>query len=152
MRRLLRVVVICTSVLVLGAGSAGAATPPLKAQFAPLNLRIKKIGNDIGTSITSADKQTDLQLAKAFAGLAQRTAGVTISVTKLKGASGATLNLQRQLALALAKGATDLAAIATAAEAHSAPRAKAATITLIKDSKPIVAARTALAKALGVPA
>jgi hypothetical protein len=152
MRRLVLVSLMCVSVLALSAGSAGAATPSLKKQFAPLNLRIKGIGNDIGTSLQAAGKQTDLALAKQFAGLAQRTAGATIAVTKLKGASGTNLTLQRTLALALAKGATDLAAIATAAEAHNVAKAKAATTALIKDSAPIKSSRAAFAKAVGVPA
>jgi hypothetical protein len=56
------------------------------------------------------------------------------------------------LQLALANGAIDLARIAASASAHDAAKAKAATLALIKDSKPITVARTKLAKALGIPA
>jgi hypothetical protein len=93
-----------------------------------------------------------VQLARSFAGLAQRAAASAGKVGKLKGASGTNQITQRQLQLALAKGAIDLARISTAAGSHNANAAKAATIALIKDSKPIVVARTKLAKALGVPA
>jgi hypothetical protein len=148
----LLVVVVGMVALVARAAPAGAATPSLKAQFAPVNLQIKKIGRDIGTSITGANKQTDVQLAKAFAALAQRAAASAGKVGKLEGATGANAITQRTLQLALARGAIDLARIATAAAAHSAKDAKAATIALIKDSPPITAARTKLAKALGVPA
>jgi hypothetical protein len=149
-----RLLVLAVSVvaLVASAPPAGAATPSLKVQFAPVNLQIKKIGRDIGTSITGANKQTDVELARAFAGLAQRAAASAGKVGKLKGATGANAIAQRQLQLALATGAIDLARIATAAAAHSAKDAKAATIALIKDSPPITVARTKLAKALGVPA
>jgi hypothetical protein len=152
MGRRLLVVVVSMAALVASASPAGAATPSLKAQFAPVNLQIKKIGRDIGTSITGANTQTDVRLAKAFAGLAQRAAGAAGKVGKLKGATGANAITQRQLQLALAKGAIDLSRISTAAAAHSAKDAKAATLALIKDSPPITAARTRLAKALGVPA
>jgi len=148
-----RLLVVLVSMLALAATAApaGAATPSLKAQFAPLNTQIKKIGTDIGTSINSAAKATDVQLAKSFAGLAQRAAASAGKVGKLKGATGANQITQRELQLALAKGAIDLARISTAAGAHNANAARAATIALVKDSKPIVQARTKLAKALGVP-
>ena len=141
-RRRLLVVFVSMLALAATAAPAGAATPSLKAQFAPVNPQIKKIGADIGTAINGADKATDVQLAKAFAGLAQRAAASAGKVGKLKGATGANAITQRQLQLALAKGAIDLARIATAAAAHNANAAKAATIALIKDSKPITAART----------
>ena len=149
-RRLL-VVLVSMLALALTAAPAGAATPTLKAQFAPLNTQIKKIGTDIGTSINGAGKATDVQLARSFAGLAQRAAASAGKVGNLQGATGANQITQRQLQLALAKGAIDLARISAAAAAHNANAAKAATLALVKDSKPIVLARTKLAKALGVP-
>jgi hypothetical protein len=149
-----RLLVVLVSVLALAvtAAPAGAATPSLKAQFAPLNTQIKKIGTDIGTSINGAAKATDVQLAKSFAGLAERAAASAGKVGNLRGATGANQITQRQLQLALAKGAIDLARISVAAAAHNANAAKAATLELVKDSKPIAAARTKLARSLGVPA
>ena len=149
-----RLLVLAVSMvaLVASAAPAGAAAPSLKAQFAPVNLQIKAIGRDIGTSITGADTRTDVQLAKAFAGLAQRAAASAGKVGKLEGATGANAITQRRLQLALAQGAIDLARISTAAATHSAKDAKAATRALIRDSPPITAARTKLAKALGIPA
>ena len=151
-RRWLLMLVLGALALVAHVAAAGAATPSLKAQFAPVNLQIKTIGRDIGTSITGADTRTDVQLAKAFAGLAQRAAASAGKVGKLRGATGTNAITQRRLQLALAQGAIDLARISTAAAAHNAKDAKAATLALIKDSPPITAARTKLAKALGVPA
>jgi hypothetical protein len=150
-RRLL-VVLVGMLALAVTAAPAGAATPSLKAQFAPLNTQIKKIGSDIGTSINGAAKATDVQLARSFAGLAQRAAASAGKVGNLRGATGANQVTQRRLQLALAKGAIDLARISAAAAAHNANAAKAATIALVKDSKPILQVRTKLAKALGVPA
>jgi hypothetical protein len=149
-RRRLLVVFVSMVALVVSAAPAGAATPSLKAQFAPVNLQIKKIGVDIGTAINAADHSTDVQLAKSFAGLAQRAAASSGKIGKLKGATGTNAITVRTLQLALARGAIDLARIRTALLAHSAKDAKAATLSLIKDSPPITAARTKLAKALGV--
>jgi hypothetical protein len=150
-RRLL-VVLVSMLALAVTAAPAGAATPSLKAQFAPLNTQIKKIGTDIGTSINGAAKATDVQLAKSSAGLAQRAAAAAGKVGNLQGATGANQITQRQLQLALAEGAIDLARVSAAAAAHNANAAKAATLALVKDSKPIMQARTKLARSLGVPA
>jgi hypothetical protein len=153
MRRLALVVFVCVSALALGAAPSSAAKPPpLKRAFAPLNLQIKNIGNDIGRTLNAAGDETDVQLAKQFAGLARRAAAATTAVGKLKGAKGTRLILQRNLQLALAQGAIDLADVSTAASAHSVSKAKAATLALIKDSAPITKARTAFAKALGIRA
>jgi hypothetical protein len=150
-RRGFLVVFVSLAALVASAAPAGAATPSLKAQFAPVNTQIKKIGVDLGASLTGASKSTDLALAKQMTGLAQRAAAASAKVGKLKGATGTTLITVRQLQLALAKGAIDLARIATALTTHNAENAKTATQQLIKDSPPITHARTKLAKSLGIP-
>ena len=149
MRRLVLALVMCVGVLALASAPADAASPPLKASFKPLNAQIVKIGSDIATAIKEADNETDAQLAKQFQGLATRATASSIKVGKLKGATGATLTIQRNLQLALAKGASDLASIYAAAVLHSAPKAKAATIKLYKDSVPIKTFRLAFLKALG---
>jgi hypothetical protein len=150
MRRLVVMMFVCASVLAVGAAPSAANPPTLKQAFVPLNLQIKNIGTDIGNTLTAAGDETDVRLAKQFAVLARRAAAATTAVGKLKGARGANLVMQRQLQLALAQGAIDLANISTAASAHSASKAKAATLALIKDSAPISKARTKFAKALGI--
>lgn len=150
MRRLALVALLCSIVLASTAAPSSAATPPLNRSFAPLNAQIVKIGVDIGTAIDHANNETDAQLAKQFAGLATRASAASIKVGKLQGATGATATTQRKLQLALAKGASDLAGIYRAAIVHSAAKARAATIALIKDSAPIKANRIALAKAVGI--
>jgi hypothetical protein len=152
MRRLVLVAVMCLGVVALASAPADAKAPPLKAAYAPLNVQIVKIGADIKTAISAADNENDAQLAKQFQGLAIRTTAASIKVGKLKGATGATLTIQRNLQLALAKGASDLASIYAAAVLHSAPKAKAATIKLFKDAAPITSFRIALAKAVGLKA
>lgn len=137
-------------VVVVPAVAAGTAAPTLKAQYAPLNKEIKQEGNDIGAALQNAKNQTDVQLAKVFSGLAQRAAASAVKVSRMRGARGANLITQRQLALALSKGASDLSRIAVTANAHNAKGANAATKALIADSAPITAGRTRLAKSLGI--
>jgi hypothetical protein len=148
--RRLVVVLVTVLALVAPAGQAGAATPSLKAQYAPLNTQIKRIGTDVGMAVTGASNVTDVELAKTFRGLARRTAESAGAVGKLKGARGVNAITQRQLQLALATAAIDLTRISTAAAAHNAKDAKAATVALVKHSPPITTARTRLAKALGI--
>jgi hypothetical protein len=150
MRRLIPVAFLCVSVLAPAAAPADAAPPPLNRSFAPLNAQIVRIGTDIGTAIGHASKETDAQLAKEFAGLATRTSAASIKVAKLQGATGSTATTQRKLQLALARAASDLAGIYHAAIVHSAPKAKTATIALIKDSVPVKTLRIAFAKAVGI--
>ncbi len=150
MRRLLLVTVMCLAGPALLSAPAAAATPSLKAAFAPLNAQIVKTGIDIATSINGAGNATDAQIAKQFQGLAIRTTAQSIKVGKLKGATGATLTIQRNVQLALAKGASDLASIYAAAVLHSESKAKAATIKLLKDAAPIKSFRIAFVKAVGL--
>jgi hypothetical protein len=152
-RRPHRVVLASMLALMLTAAPAGATTPSLKAQFAPLNVQIKKIGVDIGTAINGAKNATDVQLAKSFSGLGQRAAAASIKVSKLTGAKGSTAINQRKLQLALAQVSTDLIRISTDAKGgrpKDVKDARAATVQLTKDSASVKTPLAALAKALGV--
>jgi hypothetical protein len=147
-----RLLVVCMSALALGASAApaGAATPSLKAQFAPVNLQIKHIGTDIATAVNGAKNKTDAQIVKEFSGLAQRTSAASAKVSKLSGATGTDALTQRQLQLALANAALDLARIATSAASHNVKKAAAATTKPFKDSAPIRTSRAKLATSLGI--
>jgi hypothetical protein len=138
--------------LAVSAAPAGAASTSFKTQYAPVSAQITKVGNDIVTEIGSANKQTDAQVTLAFAKLATRTANSAVTLSKLSGASGRTLITQQQLALALTKGATDLAKIATAAAHHNVAAATAATTLLLRDAAPIKSTHAALSSSLGLAA
>jgi hypothetical protein len=140
------------SVLALGASAApaGAATPSLKAQFAPVNLQIKHIGTDVGTALNGAKNKTDVQIVKEFSGLAQRTSAASAKVSKLSGATGTDAVTQRQLQLALANAALDLARIATYSASKKYKKVTAATVKLVRDSVPIRTSRAKLATSLGI--
>jgi hypothetical protein len=146
------IALVSVAAVVVSAAPAGAASPSFKMQYTPVSAQISKIGNDIGTEVGGAGKQTDAQVAIAFAKLATRTANSAVTLSKLTGASGRTLITQQQLALALTKGATDLAKIATAAAHHNVAAAKAATVLLVRDSAPIKSTHAALSSSLGLDA
>jgi hypothetical protein len=136
--------------LVVGAGPAAAAAAPPKRAFVPLNTTVKHVTVDTNRALLSLSKETDLQAAGSFAVLARRMAAVTIAVNKLKGSRGATLTAQRNLVLALATAATDLANVSSASRAHNTARTRTATLALIRDLAPVKAARIRFAKALGI--
>lgn len=102
-----------------------------------------KIGTDTGAAILGAPKETDAALAATFTGLASRARAVVADLNALDppDASRAKVNA---LVGALGTGAQDLDAIATAARANDASSARAATVTLGRDSPAITAAKNAL--------
>jgi hypothetical protein len=130
--------------------SAGAATPALKKQFAPANTRIQQLGKDAAAATSRSRGWTWARRQKEWSALAKQTIAVEQTVGKLKGAKGILLVQQRNLQLALAKGAIDLSALATAARLHSKVKQSAAQKALVHDSPAITTARSALAKALGL--
>jgi len=147
-----RLLVVCVSVLALGASTvpAAAATPSLKAQFTPVNRQIAHIGDAMVAVVNGADHKTDAQRFKEFSALARRMAAASSKVGKLTGATGIDAVTQRELQLALANGSLDLSRIATSAAAHDRKKAAAATKALFRDSVPIRNSRAKLAKSLGV--
>lgn len=134
----------------LGTGVASARSHGFKQRFAPVNTAIRADGNSVGAELQSAAKQTDAQLAVAFANLATRTANLTKRLSALA-APASYATAKRKLTLALLAGAKDLLAIAKAAQAHDANAARTSTKRLVVDSAKIRSTRVALAGKLGLP-
>ena len=102
-----------------------------------------KIGNEIGTSIEAADTQTDAQLAATFTDLASRARAVVADLNALEPPADDKAKVNA-LVSALGTGAQDLDAIAAAARSNDASSARSATVTLVRDSPAIKAAKEAL--------
>jgi hypothetical protein len=102
-----------------------------------------KIGDDLGTAIQGADKETDAALAATFTSLASRARNVVADLNALETPQESRAEVTA-LVGALTTGAQDLDAIATAARAHDASWARSATETLVRDSPAIKAAKDAL--------
>jgi hypothetical protein len=108
-----------------------------------------KIGDDLGTAIQDASKQTDAALAAQFTSLASRARGVVGDLNALETPQASRAEVTA-LVGALTTGAQDLDAIATAARAHDASSARSATQTLVQDSPAIKTAKDALETEIGV--
>ena len=149
-----RSTMVAMLVLVLGAALqtsvSSARSSGFKQRFAPVNAAIRADGNAVRAALQAASKQTDAQLALAFASLATRTANLTTRLDNLAAPAKYAL-AKRKLTNALLAGAKDLLAIAKAAEAHDANAARTATTRLVADSSKIRATRLALAGKLGLP-
>ena len=149
-----RTTMLALLVLVLSAalatGVASARASGFKERFAPINAAIRADGNAVGAALQAAGKQTDAQLAVAFANLATRTANLTNRLDALP-APAKYAAAKRKLTLALLAGAKDLLAIAKAGQAHDSKAALTATKRLVADSRTISSSRAALAGKLGLP-
>lgn len=139
---------LATAALVAGCGGGdGDDAKPDTAKFQSdakaAATETGKIGADIGTAVQGARNQTDAELAASFTELASRARAVVADLNGLDppAASRAKVNA---LVGALGTGAQDLDAIATAARAHDAASARAATVTLGRDSPAIKVAKDAL--------
>lgn len=105
---------------------------------------ISAIGQDIGTTVSAAGEQTDAELQRQFAALADRTGKAADDVDALDPPNDEIQKTVDDLSSALTKGQQDLENIASAAEASDADAARAATQQLVKDSPAISAGNTKL--------
>lgn len=125
------------------AKAKAAAATAFKTGAKAATTETTKIGDDLGTAIQGADKQTDAALAATFTSLAGRARGVVSDLNALQTPQESRAEVTA-LVGALSTGAQDLDAIATAARGSDASSARSATETLVKDSPAIKAAKDAL--------
>lgn len=125
-----------------------AAAAAFKTGATAATAETSKIGDDLGTAIQGAGKESDAGLAATFTSLAGRARGVVANLNALETPQDTRAEVTA-LVGALTTGAQDLDAIATAARAHDASSARSATQTLVRDSPAIKAAKDALEAKLG---
>ena len=127
-----RALAVLTAVLVTlfavtacgGSGSGGSED--FSKEFASINTSLKTLGDQIGTTLTSAPSQSNAQLASAFSGYASQLQTLQ---TKLDDTSPPD-DLKKDvdtLSEAMAQAAKDMLAIAKAATAGDPAEAKTAT-------------------------
>ena len=126
-----------------GSDDSSSDEAEFKSAAKAASAETSKIGDDLGSAIQAADKQTDAELATQFTDLASRARAVVADLNGLKPPDEARAKVNA-LVSALGTGAQDLDAIATAARANDADSARSATVTLVKDSPAIKSAREAL--------
>jgi len=147
-RRSRLVAAVATAALIAGCGGDGGDdakqdTAKFESGAKAATTETSDIGTDIGAAIQAAPKETDAALAATFTGLASRARAVVADLNALD-PPAASREKVNALVGALGTGAQDLDAIATAARAHDASSARAATVTLGRDSPAITAAKDAL--------
>ena len=125
------------------AKAKAAAAAAFKTGAKAATAETTKIGEDLGTAIQGAGKQTDATLAATFTSLASRARGVVTDLNALETPQESRAEVTA-LVGALTTGAQDLDAIATAARSNDAASARSATVTLVRDSPAIKAAKDAL--------
>jgi len=129
--------------------STGPSTADYQKSFAPIDQRIKDIGNSVGDAVVNAKSKSTTELATEFAGLSAQVRTVAADLAALD-APDAIKAQQTALTSALGDAARSLRSISAAATAADARAAKAATVKLAAvDSPKIKQARLAIEKQLG---
>ncbi len=148
--RLLPPAALLAAAALLGAGCGGSSQPSAsdaQTSYSSIRTQISGLGTSIGTAMTGASRETDVQLAAAFAQLDSRGQAAVARLDALKVPDD--LRDERQaLSAALQRGTGDLADIARAARASDAAAARTAATQLIADSQQIRDARAAFERAL----
>ncbi|HEV7774391.1 MAG TPA: hypothetical protein VGO48_14010 [Conexibacter sp.] len=152
MPRLLPLAALLAAVALIGAGCGSSSSDEPSAAdaqtaYSSVRTQITGLGDSIGTAITSASRQNDVQLADAFAQLNDRGQAAVARLGALEVPDE--LRDERQaLSDALDQGTGDLADIARAARASDADGARQAAQQLIADSQRIRDARARFERAL----
>jgi len=153
MRRLalaLVAVLVAASALSACGGSSSTSTGPsisdYQKSFAPIDQRIKDVGNSVGDAVVNAKSKSNTELANEFAGLSAQAKSVAASLTALD-VPDSLKTQQAALASALGDASRSLQSISAAASAGNAKAAAAATLKLgAVDSAKIKKAREAIEK------
>lgn len=142
--------ILAALVLAACGGSSGSDAPTtadFRTEYAPISAVIRGIGDDIGAAVTDAKSKTDAQLQAQFGELAKRTGTAADALAETQPPDDAAIQqARRQLITGVRQGASDLAAISTAASLSDAAAAKAATIKLIEHSAAVKTPRLKLDK------
>jgi hypothetical protein len=148
--RLLPPTALLVSAALIGAGCGGSSQPSAsdaQTSYSSIKTQISGFGESIGTAMTSASRETDVEFADAFVQLNVKGHVLVARLNALKVPNA--LKAQRQaFSDELARSTTDLADIASAARASDAAAARAAVKQLIADSQQLGNARAAFERAL----
>jgi len=146
---LLTTILAAVALAACGGNSGGDAptTADFRTEYAPISAVIRGIGDDVGTAVTTAKTKTDAQLQAQFGDLAKRTGSAATALADTHPPDDAAIKQARtQLITGIRQGASDLAAISSAASLSDAAAAKAATIKLLQHSTNVKTPRLKLDK------
>jgi outer membrane murein-binding lipoprotein Lpp len=142
------IALVAVLALALLSGCGQSKTDKFKSDYLPLNDQLLTLGRDVGRGVSTASGKRDTELAREFGGFADRTATLRGQIADLKPPDKLRAD-HRDLVAALASLRDDLRAIQTAAKRNDGPRARTATVALIRDSVRERRSRSALARATG---
>ncbi len=146
---LLTAILAALALAACGGSSGGDAptTADFRTEYAPISAVIRGIGDDIGAAVTTAKTKTDAQLQSQFGDLAKRTGDAATALADTHPPDDAAIKQARtELITGVRQGASDLAAISSAASLSDAAAAKAATIKLVEHSAGVKTPRLKLDK------
>ena len=144
-----RLVVLLALAGALLAGCGGDSEKDKFAKaFKPVNDELITLGGNVGQAVGSARNKPDLVLAGQFEGFAGRLQGIKSQIDKLDPPSDLRAQVT-SLSAGVSRLIADLRGIGTAARAHDAKAARAATQSLVRDSASAGDARRALARKTG---
>jgi hypothetical protein len=130
-------------------GSSGPSLSKFKSGYSADKTQLTKLGTDLGTAITNANKKTNAELATEFQSLSTGVSKEATALRKLQPPSGYKSEFNK-LTTSLGAVATDLHAISTAATAGDTASARTATTQLLKDAGDVKSADTAVSTKLGL--
>ena len=155
MRRITPTLVVL-ALVIAGCGSSGSTTSSgpttaeFKAEFTAQKAKLKSLGQDVGTAVSTAPKKTNTAIMTEFQSLASRATTLAGSLGQLSVPTQYKAELAT-LESSITQVAGALHSIEAAAAANDAPAAKAAAETLVADAEQVKSADNALSSKLGLP-
>lgn len=128
-----------------GSNSGGNkdAAKTFKTNYQAESVKLKTIGDELGTAIRGASNMTDAEVATTFGALAKRAHTSADNLKNLEPTGEAKTTLTT-LENAVEKAAGDLDTITAAARTQNPDAAKTAAAALVADSEPIGTSRKSL--------
>jgi hypothetical protein len=134
---------------VTGCGSSSDQTAKFKSGYLAIRGPLDRTGQGIAVELTRAPKQTDVQVAAAFSGLARRFGAQVTQLAKLKPPSDLAADWIRVIRAATRIEA-DLLGVATAARQHSSSLARSAGASLTRNAQALSTAVAPVKSKLGL--
>jgi hypothetical protein len=130
--------------------STGPTTASFKAAFSAEKVKLKSLGENVGSAVEGAGKKSDAALMAQFQELASRATELAGSLGQLAAPDKFKTALAT-LQSSVTQVAGALHSIEAAAAAHDAAAAKAGAETLVADAQQVKSSDNALSTALGLP-
>lgn len=151
MRRALTTALSVALLAVPLAGCGKSAEDKFAEGYKPLNAKLLKLGNELGTSVRGAKGKSNSEVASDFSRLSKKFKTLRTDIDeldppdKLKGDSD-------KLTSALGAIEQDVSSISAAGKSGDAQAARQSAQKLVADSQQVNSAQNKLAKATGAPA